>query len=521
MIIQCEQCRTKFRLDDTKVKEGGVKVRCSKCKHVFLVSREAPAEEPDFDALLSGLGAASAGQGAAAAPTPAESGEAPAPAVAEGSLHEEHFAPPPAAAAMAPAAFPSAGLEEFAFSPEPPAVATSSLPDFGAVGETDRPASELFVPSVASEEVGTGAAAKLSGEEAWQMWDVSAAAADQEAVAPPEGREMPGGPLEFDELAAAGDEWGAPAPPEPSAEEFAAPTAFGEEFTQAVAPEQAAEEAPAHSQDFSFELPPDEHGAATPRQVPTEMEPLDFGTLVAEAAPPGPKETSPAAVVPEAEPGPAPLGEGPVPPFAPSAGKAADDEELPPLSIVSRRRSSSFLTIVLTAVALLVMLAALGIGSYLYREGPAGLAKMGLGFLSQWMDLEPAEEGTIMVRNGTGTYVESPQAGLLLMVTGEAVNQFKKPRASIQIKVTLFDAQGQPVASKSAFCGNMLSRDQVATLPLAKIEAAMNNQFGDSLANLGVLPGKAIPFLVVFSALPPTAVDFGIEVAGSTVASQQ
>src|SRR5512137_2159122 len=99
MIIQCEQCRTKFRLDDAKIKEGGVKVRCSKCKHVFLVSREAPAEEPDFDALLSGLGAASASQDVAAAPTPAESGDAPVPTAVGGPLHEEHVAPSTAAAA--------------------------------------------------------------------------------------------------------------------------------------------------------------------------------------------------------------------------------------------------------------------------------------------------------------------------------------------------------------------------------------------------------------------------------------
>src|SRR6266567_7694500 len=55
MIVQCDQCSAKFRLDDSKVKEGGAKVRCSKCKHIFLVQREAPAEEADFDSLLSGL----------------------------------------------------------------------------------------------------------------------------------------------------------------------------------------------------------------------------------------------------------------------------------------------------------------------------------------------------------------------------------------------------------------------------------------------------------------------------------
>lgn len=40
MIIQCEQCLTKFKLDDTKVKAKGVRVRCAKCRHVFTVRKQ-------------------------------------------------------------------------------------------------------------------------------------------------------------------------------------------------------------------------------------------------------------------------------------------------------------------------------------------------------------------------------------------------------------------------------------------------------------------------------------------------
>jgi hypothetical protein len=74
--------------------------------------------------------------------------------------------------------------------------------------------------------------------------------------------------------------------------------------------------------------------------------------------------------------------------------------------------------------------------------------------------------------------------------------------------------------SKTAFCGNALTNDQVATLPLAKIDEVMNNQFGDSLANLGVKPGAAIPFVVVVSGVPKEATDYSVQVNGSTVATQ-
>ncbi len=44
MIIQCEACQTRFRLADEKIKAGGTKVRCSKCKEVFTV--RPPESEP-------------------------------------------------------------------------------------------------------------------------------------------------------------------------------------------------------------------------------------------------------------------------------------------------------------------------------------------------------------------------------------------------------------------------------------------------------------------------------------------
>ncbi len=42
----------------------------------------------------------------------------------------------------------------------------------------------------------------------------------------------------------------------------------------------------------------------------------------------------------------------------------------------------------------------------------------------------------------------------------------------------------------------------------------MANQFGDSLANMEVAPGKSIPFVVVVANLPKGAKDFEVQPAG-------
>jgi predicted Zn finger-like uncharacterized protein len=39
MIVQCEQCHKKFKLNPNLINRSVVKVRCSSCKHVFTVSR--------------------------------------------------------------------------------------------------------------------------------------------------------------------------------------------------------------------------------------------------------------------------------------------------------------------------------------------------------------------------------------------------------------------------------------------------------------------------------------------------
>ncbi len=47
MIVQCEECHSRFNLDESLLKEGGTKVRCSLCRNVFLAypPKDASLEE--------------------------------------------------------------------------------------------------------------------------------------------------------------------------------------------------------------------------------------------------------------------------------------------------------------------------------------------------------------------------------------------------------------------------------------------------------------------------------------------
>jgi hypothetical protein len=206
-------------------------------------------------------------------------------------------------------------------------------------------------------------------------------------------------------------------------------------------------------------------------------------------------------------------------PLAEAQEKASDDElkraflgddfaevqqELPPLSISSRRKQNPLfggLGAVVSVVAVL-LLGYLGYSSF---SGPKESASQ--------------DSGKISIRAVKASYIKNTKLGEVLVVSGEALNEFSKSRAALQVKVTVFDAAEQTVVTKSAYCGNPLTEEQLESMPLDKIEAAMANQFGDSLANMEVAPGKAIPFVVVLAKLPKGAKDFGVQSAGSTVAT--
>jgi|GEM_PF-356766 len=53
MIVTCDACKTNFTVDESRIPAEGIKVRCSKCKHVFLVKKRAPesvlSELDDFE----------------------------------------------------------------------------------------------------------------------------------------------------------------------------------------------------------------------------------------------------------------------------------------------------------------------------------------------------------------------------------------------------------------------------------------------------------------------------------------
>ncbi|MHB8056263.1 MAG: DUF3426 domain-containing protein [Desulfuromonadaceae bacterium] len=484
MIIQCEKCQTRFRLDDSRVTDKGVKVRCTKCKHVFRVHREGSQVEPFAPGTESvGLTPLDGRGDASAAP-----------------LDDLQLA---------------AGNTAYALAGFDRSEETSDITaDFGSPGPVPFEASAM---SFESDELGvmtteSAEPAAIGGEVDFSGFDFGEAVSEPDSaplstvtaadfidgetgsVSPVAPRKEALQGLDFSD----DDMFGAVVQPTPEESGTTISFDFEGDDSFAESMDMGGHDSSAKSSKlFSLD---------TAGDAPFSLDEIDFGDELTSVAV---QQVNPEDLKPSQEMLFAPLAEAQV--KSVSAGSAPplkgidvdEQHELPPLSIASRRKQSPLFGVLIAVVALLVV---------------SVLGYIGYSSFSAAKSAIP-DSGRISVRAVKAVFVDNEAAGQLLVISGEALNEFPKPRAALQVKVSVFDAAGQSIAAKSAYGGNPLTEEQLASLPLDKIEAAMANQFGDSLANMEVAPGSAIPFVVVIANLPGGAKDFAVQSSGSTVAT--
>ena len=550
MIIQCEQCRTKFKLDDERVSDRGVKVRCAKCRHIFTVRKETeqastpPVETmPDLAAITAAPPVVAADETVRMGFAPASESEVPAFAP-EPEVAFDFGAPPVEAPAATDTAFSfgqadtsAAGgfdFDDVSFTTEAPAapIAPAKL-DFSEEKTMIMPPKQAaeqpvefgfdFGDSPVAADTSAADAATFDFGDAFAPGDDVTPQksafdfGDQGAAAVAGSGEIDLGGFDFGDAPAAA---------------VAAPTGIDttdfSNFTAASTTKSSAAES-----SFSFD-------EVAPQQTAASGDGFDFSGVdfgdgqAATKTPAAPVEAfslgeldfsgDTAAVVVDAT-ATAPAGSTLFSPVEETIARQQEvvkpnisfeapggSEEMPPLPITSRRRQSSTLSILIGVISVLV-LGVLGYMAYTFISNDSkAVSLFGKPATS-------AEDGKITVQNVKAYFIPKAAAGELLVITGDALNSYSKPRAALQVKGMVFGATGQAVATKTAYAGNQLTKEQLMEMPADKIEAAMNNQFGDSLANLEVQPGKTIPFTIIIINPPADGKEFGVESVGSTVAT--
>ena len=116
-----------------------------------------------------------------------------------------------------------------------------------------------------------------------------------------------------------------------------------------------------------------------------------------------------------------------------------------------------------------------------------------------------------------GDWIQNQQAGRLYMIQGRVKNEYQSPRSFIRVTGRVYANGRQFQRAAKAYCGNLLTADELATLPLAEIQQKLSNRTGSDDSNVKVAPGQEVPFMVVFGDLPPEVElqEFAVEISGS------
>ncbi|MDT8419082.1 MAG: DUF3426 domain-containing protein [Desulfuromonadales bacterium] len=481
MVISCPECSTKFRVAAEKIPVKGAKLRCARCSHIFFVKPEA---EP--------------------APAPAE--EIPA---AAAPASDPFAAEDPSPGAQFAADETDFGFEE----PAPPAAQPEAKTDFRAedigpieddpfADDSDFGFGELTSSPPEADFAFEDPAAEQAGS-ADLDFDFTDSAPETAEPAAPERTEDDFGFGSFE----AGDsaEIGAGVNDEFDASAFEDDTpasddafSFDEDYGNVELGGKDEDE-----QAFSFD---EDFSAGSAERTAGRSEPED--EISTEEAAAGFSE-EPGGVEPPAD-------LPPVQPYPPLEDDDHPHQDVVETAPVAKKRSP-FSTLIIFLLLLIIGIVIAG-GVLYWQSGPQALEDIYRQLTGQQAATQV--EGQILIKNLQGSFVTNKVAGELLVIQGNAVNDYKESRAAIQVKGVLFDSQGKQLRQKTIFCGNPITTEDLRSLPYDKLEEIMGNQFGESLVNLNVTPGQVIPFTIVFRDIPDNLSEFVVEVADSNPAAQ-
>jgi pilus assembly protein FimV len=190
----------------------------------------------------------------------------------------------------------------------------------------------------------------------------------------------------------------------------------------------------------------------------------------------------------------------------------------------SRKPLLAVLGAVVLCIAALTLPRSLGIDiPFLSDLQIPSLSEMGIEipFIGDIFKSEPEDSAgglkLALVPEGIAAeFIANSSAGMLLVVKGQVRNSYNHPRSGMRVTVKLYAAGNAVVKTATVFAGNVLSNQELSSLDLIAINARLKNSSGASNMNVGVKPGRSVPFMAVFSNLPDGVDEYSVEVAGST-----
>ena len=173
-------------------------------------------------------------------------------------------------------------------------------------------------------------------------------------------------------------------------------------------------------------------------------------------------------------------------------------------------------------VIVILLLAILALVAYsasiFYGFNIPYISTVNVPFLSDFLKPAPPVPVPINLapdkKSVNGRFVTNTTAGTLFVITGSVTNTSKEICSHIKIKGILITRDKVKAKNKTVYCGNLIDEDQLKSVDMNQINALLDRETGNNLSNVNIQPGRSIPFMVVFSDLPDNLENFTVNVDG-------
>ena len=125
-------------------------------------------------------------------------------------------------------------------------------------------------------------------------------------------------------------------------------------------------------------------------------------------------------------------------------------------------------------------------------------------------EVDPLEKLTIIQNNITHYYINNNEKGKALVVEGVIINNSDVPKGHIQVRLTLYDSTGAGIGTHTAYCGNILTVNELESFSGDQIQVRLDQPTGDEMSNARVDPGKTVKFMMVIFDIPENTAGYEV-----------
>jgi predicted Zn finger-like uncharacterized protein len=120
-------------------------------------------------------------------------------------------------------------------------------------------------------------------------------------------------------------------------------------------------------------------------------------------------------------------------------------------------------------------------------------------------------------------FLENDHLGQIFVVEGEVRNDSPSPVSFILVEGKLYTIDSKVSQNQKAYCGNVMSREQLSKLAVGELQNRMMNREGKDQMNVQIASKAKVAFQVVFHNLPSLNQlgDYSVEVVGSEVVNSR